>query len=506
MQNGDSLIAANWSLGGLRLDGLLHPLPKIGVRLKLDLELPFQGFDISFPVEIEVVRTVEDTGTIGVKFISLSERANDLMSHFIDDLIRGKMATVDDTICRIDIPVTPISTKPDANPTSEVPVRRWPIKTIVMSGTYLVLGVFVFLYLGLLIFNNTARMEVTSAVVSAPLAHLSMPVDGKIFPVSLEIGTNVKHGQKLARVVDTKIEIDISELQIQLEKGRRDLTRAREKLRIERERMKLYALVKRTNIDVARAKVEAAREALTSADRQFERLALLKTKRLITQFEVDQGLEMRRAAEARMKQVEFELEQVVATQSLSDRRHFDDQRFVADLDLLALEVESANSDVLLISKKLESLEHQQTSLEITAPFDGRIVSVNVTSVANVLQGRKIATIEKYAEPEITAFLNQDQIIHVGVNDNANVYLPSLGKSYKARVQKIDRSSLSLRLNASHYVWTGEKEKSASVALLLDLPESDRPFVTGGLPAVVVFSKRAKSGLLSGFRAAEIAGL
>lgn len=505
MQDGHVLVATNWSLGGLRLDGLPSPLPKIGQILSLELELPFQGFDISFPVEAEVVRTVENDGTIGMKYVGLSERANDLMSHFIDDLIRGKMATVDDTICRIDIPVTPISTEPDVNPSVEVPVRRWPIKTIVMSGTYLVLGIFVFIYLGLLIYNATARMEVTSAVVSAPLVHLSMPVDGQIYPVALESGTRVKQGQKLARVVGSRIEASIKELNIQLEKGRRDLTRARERLRIETERMKLYSLVKRTNIDVARSKVEAIREALSLADNRIERLLMLKNKNLVTQFEVDNGLDKRRSVEARLTQAEFELEQIVATQSVSDRRHFDQQQFVADLDMLALDVESANSDLLLTHRRLANLERQQSDLEITAPFDGRIVSVNVSSKAKVLQGRKIATIEKYVAPEITAFLNQDQIIHVGVNDDASVYLPALGKSYRAKVRNIDRNSASLRLNASHYVWNDEKAKSASVALLLELPEADRPYVTGGLPAVVVFSKRSKNGLFAGLSSFELVG-
>ncbi len=497
MEDGTTLVATNWSLGGVRLDGLTSPLSEIGEVLQLELELPFQGFDISFPVKAEVVRTVSTEGTIGAKFIELSERANDLMSHFIDDLIRGKMATVDDTICRIDVPVTPISTQPDVNPTADVPVKRWPVKTIVMSAFYLMLGVLVFLYLGFLIFSKTARMEVSSAVVSAPLVHLAMPVDGKVFPVALENGSIVKRGQKLARIEGSRIEANIADLKLQLEKDRRTLLRARERLRIETERMKLYSLVKRTNIDVARAKVEGAHQALASADSRMERLSILKAKKLITQFEVDKALGERRLLEARLKEAELELEQTVATQSLSNRRHFDQQRFVADLDLLALEVESANSDLLLTSENLEQLERKQAEMQLTAPFDGRIVSVMVSSQSSLLQGKKIATIEKSVAPEVTAFMSQDQVVHVGVNDDANVYFPALGKSYEAVVKHIDRSAAGFRLKASHYEWAGDREKSASVALVLKLPEEDRTYLQGGLPAVVVFSKRSKSGIWAG---------
>lgn len=116
LPDGASVMATNWSLGGIRLDGLNTkdaPLPAVQDVIDLTLTLPFQGFDINFDVSAKVVRTKEEDGMIACEFIELSERANDLMNHFIDDLVRGAMATVEDTICRIDIPVTPISTKPD---------------------------------------------------------------------------------------------------------------------------------------------------------------------------------------------------------------------------------------------------------------------------------------------------------------------------------------------------------------------------------------------------------
>ena len=100
LPNGAYTTAVDWSIGGLRIDGFSGRLPQKGKVFDLVLELPFQGFDISFDVKARVVRTVKEDRTIGFEFEELSERAHDLMRHFIDDLIRGKMATVDDTICR----------------------------------------------------------------------------------------------------------------------------------------------------------------------------------------------------------------------------------------------------------------------------------------------------------------------------------------------------------------------------------------------------------------------
>ncbi|MEP0940379.1 MAG: PilZ domain-containing protein, partial [Rhizobiaceae bacterium] len=201
--NGATVMATNWSLGGLRLDGLdtnKAPLPADQDVIDLSLTLPFQGFDINFDVSAKVVRSNNEEGMIACEFEELSERAHDLMNHFIDDLVRGSMATVEDTICRIDVPVTPISTKPDPNPTNEAPVRRIPVKTIVMSAIYCVVGLLAFGYLGILLYSGTMRMEVRSAVVSAPLATLKMPVDGIVRPIRFEMGALVRQGQEIARI------------------------------------------------------------------------------------------------------------------------------------------------------------------------------------------------------------------------------------------------------------------------------------------------------------------
>jgi len=131
--------AADWSLGGLRIVGFPDELPLAGDEIPLHLHLPFQGFDVSFDVMAEVVRSNSDNQSFAVKFTEVGEREGELMSHFIEELVRGSMSDVEDTIQRIDVPVTPASLEPDANPSEQVPVRRLPVKTITMTGVYILL-------------------------------------------------------------------------------------------------------------------------------------------------------------------------------------------------------------------------------------------------------------------------------------------------------------------------------------------------------------------------------
>ncbi len=492
--DGYSLMATDWSIGGLRLDDMQAELPKVGDTWKLTLELPFQGFDIAFEVEANVVRTVEETKTIGFQFINLGERANDLMSHFIDDLIRGQMATVEDTICRIDIPVTPISTKPDVNPSDEVPVKRLPAKLIIMSSLYSMLAIAIFGYLSILIYSKTMRMEVSSAVVSAPLATIKMPMDGILQPILLQEDMRVVAGQAIARIHDIRFETNLDEKRIQLDQAKRNLARTEEKYRIEEQRMTLYQIINKTDRQIAEARVQSAKQALVTSDAHLERLITLRKKGLVAESKVDELRRQQSTTLGRLKEAEFDLERATAMDAVSGRRYFNHKEFVSDLDILALEVEEANANVMAASMQVERLEVEKARMIIKAPFDGRIVSVKQPGNIMVLRNEQLFTIEKREQPTVTAFLDQQQILSVGLHDTAKIFIPALDRHIPATVSKIDRNSAFINDKASHYIWDDQKGKSAAVSLTIQLTEEEQNYIYAGLPAVVVFPKRSTSAI------------
>ena len=53
---GVRLRAADWSLGGLRIEDHPGPVPEVGALLPISLTLPFQGFEVSFDAKATVVR------------------------------------------------------------------------------------------------------------------------------------------------------------------------------------------------------------------------------------------------------------------------------------------------------------------------------------------------------------------------------------------------------------------------------------------------------------------
>lgn len=489
MPNGEIITARDWSLGGLRLEGMNGDLPSVGEVLDLTLQLPFQSFGISFDVSAKIVRSDAANGSLALEFVDLSERARDLMSHFIDDLIRGKMATIDDTICRIDMPVTPISTKPDVNPADAVSVRRLPMKTITMSLFYVVLGSLVFGYLGLLIFSKTARMEVDSAVISAPMATLKMPMDGILMPVRMENGLVLRKGQEIARIQNARLNARIDDQAIALEQTKQVLMRSKQRYRIETERMKLYQVITKTDLQISEARVASATEALAAADANFARMKGLHKKGLVQTARFEEALKRRAEAEAHLLEAQAKLERSTAMGGVSDRKYYNHKEFVTDLDMLALSVDEAQSAFALALMKMEKLQDSQSQLKIRAPFDGEIVSVQQTGLTNVLRNEPLLTIQQNVTPTVTAYLNQDQVLRVGLHDRVKIFIPSTGQHLEAVVEKIDRNSALLHAGDPTFTWKDGEDKSATVSLALDIRDQASSQVPAGLPVIAIFQKR-----------------
>lgn len=485
--------AADWSLGGIRIVAWNDAVPVVGEALALVLHLPFQGFDIAFDVETEVVRKI-DEHSFAVAFTKLPERAGELMTHFIDDLIRGKMASVEDTICRIDVPVTPISTKPDPNPNDDVAVRRWPIETIMMSVGYLVLGVVVFGYAAVLLYSTTMKLEVKTAVISAPLNTIRMPVQGRLLPVRYEVGQHLKKGDLIARISNPALDAKIEDTKLKVIRTREELLIVEQKARIEKERMNLYQLVSENDEEIAFARVEAQRETLKAADAHLIRMKELARDGFVTKSNLEEATLRKTTALAGLKRLELEHQQAIAMRSISKRRHYNHKVFVADLDLTEINVSAARMKLEMVLSELANLQRRKAQHVITAPNDGHLVAVFQAPDTIIDRNAPLLTLEESNALSVTAFLDQNEILEVGLSDKVSIYLPALDQFIDGTVNAIDRNASFLQPDATHYQWQSTDKRSAAVSLTIQRTHENRENLRAGLPAVVVFNRRITKDL------------
>lgn len=406
------------------------------------------------------------------------------------------MGSVDDTICRIDVPVTPISTTPTTSHPIETPLSRWPIRTILMSAGYILLGLSVFITLGVIFYSNFVRLEVSSSVVSTELQTLKMPMDGFVQKVRYDAGQSVFAGDVIMHITDRKLESTIANTKIRVEAAERNISRIKQKRHIEEERLKLYQIVSRTDRGIAEARLSAAREALKSADAQLVRMSKLLKSGVVTKAQVEKAKQAQAQSESQVREQSLILEKATAMDSVSGQRHYNHKVFAADLDLQALELVEAIELLDVDVKKLQLLEQRKEDLLIRAPFDARIVKLYQSEATGVARNEPLILIERSDQVSVTAFLNQAEVMEVGLFDQASVFVPALDVRLAAQVVRIDRNSLMLNQLATDYTWKDEKERSAAVILQLDVSEEIRSFVSAGQPAVVIFKRRRSKGPIS----------
>lgn len=507
--DGHRIKAADWSLGGLRVDDFPGEIPPPLKTVDLVLTLPFQGFDVTFDAKAEVVRSNADARMFAARFTELGERERELMSHFLEELVRGSMVDVEDTIQRIDVPVTPASLKPDPNPLQQLPVKRWPVKMVAMSAIYAVVGVLVFGYTGVLTYTNFFRMEVRTAVISAPVETITATADGRLEWVDVKPGDPVKAGEVVVKLIDSQLqkELDLAEIAVQEQKAK--LGSLKRRHIEELDRIRGYAAIEMKNIEQTRLELQALAQQLKIATQQEARLKMLGEKGFVTATKIEEAarqvITLRKDLEVR--RVELDARLTLSEQNVG-KRMYSGNATVGNVDLIGKSAD-IEADVRLQEHEIElaqqryiaSLRHKN-NLAIRSPFDGVVLELPHVDAANIRRGDIVAVIEQRRKREVTAWLNQDEVLRVGLGDEATLFVPAVGETLKARITRIDRTSGFVdeqkRAQNPGYRWRGSVDRTAKVTLAFTEPQkvSDAERYRSGLPVVVIFPQRTTNSVFA----------
>lgn len=490
---------ADWSLGGLRVEGFKGRIPAPGEDVVLRLGLPFQGFTIGFPAKGFVVRSNAATGTIALRFTELSERATKLMTHFLSELIHGSMAEVDDTIQRIDVPVTPVSTAPPKDTTPNVPFVRLPMKTLAFTAFYVVFGIIVFGYAALLVYGNVFRMEVETAVVSAPMETVRSPADGRIIWAGLKPGDKVAAGELVLEVEDNELEkeLDLADIEITARKAR--LAYLKRRQADELDKLEDFAAVDGRNIKRAKAIVAELTVKVRNAEAQYKRLRQLRQKGLATDTKLEEAEGAWAAARKDLATARLDLdEQASLAEKNIGSRHFTGDNFVGARAELDADIRLAEHEIGLAEQKQQALVKHRQRLAVHAPFAGIVHELPRVSGGTVRRGDVIAVIEQPKARTVTAYLTQDEVLRVGRGDKVLIYVPSLDYTLDARVARIDRTDGFVDEQNEQYSYRGARDRTAKVEL-----EFLAPALTGntlalesGTPVIAVFPSRSTNPILA----------
>ncbi len=500
--------AADWSLGGLRIEQHPGEVPIAGTEIPLHLTLPFQGFDVSFEAKGDVIRSDAATGMFAVRFTELGERERELMSHFIEELVRGSMVDVEDTIQRIDVPVTPASLEPTSLSPSlaKLPIKRWPTKAVAMTGIYAVLGLFIFGYTALLGYSNFYRMEVQTAVIAAPVETVTAASDGKVAWMAAKPGDPVKSGDLLLNIIDNQLEREIELADIAIKERKAQLVFFKRRQGDELARMKSFTTVESKNLEQAKIEVESVQAQINAAEQQYGRLAMLHRKGFTTDAKLEEAEKILQTLKKSRESRQVELRSQIEVANNSDGRwHFTGQNMVGEGAQLEAQVKLAEHEMLLTQQKHQALLNHRDRLGVRAPFDGTLLELPHVDRGTVRRGDVIAIVEQRRQRQVTAFLNQDEVLKVGLGDETLLFIPALGETLKGRIAQIDRTSGFVReqglAQGPGYRWRGASDRSAKVTITFHdaAKVADHERYRSGLPVVVVFPQRSSNSLMTSLK-------
>ncbi len=483
--DGAAVRAIEWSLGGVVIAGAAHVA---GQPVGLRLSLPFQGFDIGFEAAGLIESSDPQSQRTVVAFRDLGTREHDLLSHFIEQLVRGNMTTVDETIQRLDQPMAAAALAAVPAAPSQVVARRsrWPIRTAAMTVAYGLAGVAAFGYLASLVYTNLFWLEAQTSAISAPVENLVSLGDGMISWGTFKPGDAVKAGDVVLRLADNTLEREIEQAEIAVRERENKLAFLAR--RFENEKVRLGAIAGLSNLKTARtnAEFEGLQAKLRSAERELRQLPSSAAGPLA---QVRQRIVALKQAIA-VKDLEMNGRATLAREN-SGSHEIVGQSVIGDVDNLAAQIELAEADIAIAARRHQSYLNQRDRLALRAPFDGILRQLPHADSATVRKGDVAAIVERSAERGVTAYLRQDQVVRVQLGAAAIVHVPATRQTFRATVAEIDpargpKSDVARHGGSAGAAPRGE-EGMAAVRLAFTGPPTaiDLSIYRDGLPAVTM---------------------
>jgi multidrug resistance efflux pump len=197
--------------------------------------------------------------------------------------------------------------------------------------------------------------------------------------------------------------------------------------------------------------------------------------------------------------------QVELANTSDGRWHYSGQAMIGDVAQIEAQVRLAEHEVLLTQQKYQTLINHKDRLSVRAPFDGTLLELPHVDRGSVRRGDVIAVVEQRRQRQVTAYLNQDEVLRVGLGDEVLIFVPALNETLKGRVAQVDRTSGFVReqglAQGPGYRWRGASDRSAKVTItFLDSDKiSNQDRYRAGLPVVAIFPQRSTNSFVGSIK-------
>ncbi|SHH41486.1 Multidrug resistance efflux pump [Cognatiyoonia sediminum] len=361
LESGDEICIKSWSLNGVQYPEKTDILPKAGL-----LSIPFQGVDIQFDVRFK-----DGSHRRELLFDGLSGRQRETLAIFYRSILSGKMASTEEVITSLDTPVDLVPMTETNEEEIEGRAKQSPriLRVIWNVSLYLVLAVIVFGVIGSQVINRLAHVELLQARIVAPMTVLHTSQSGFVDQILVEPGQSVEQGQTLVHLNNPETAAALDDVRANIARYERLIFEAEQRLAEHRKQ------------------IEASREHLKEALRLVVAIV---------------GHENFAATTGTLSAQEAwnEIKRFDENRAAGIGRQFEMERH------LTHEVEDLRTYWSRLKRDLGNAKNVNDAVDIVAPTDGVIVSVDVFENQFLDRGVRVIEIEENTPRLVKAWLSE----------------------------------------------------------------------------------------------------
>lgn len=432
----------------------------VGDAVSVELVVPYQGFEVRFAVKARIVGLDATEQTLTGEFIEVDARQKEILETFVAGLIRGEMESFEGIIRRMDLPVTPVSLKPEIPLTAEE-ITQQERRRRLGGALYIAAGVLFSVALMVVVYTNLFQIKIRTAAMASPTDIILSPATGVVKSYSVAEREKIEVGALMLSFEDPQLEKEIQRAALKLEEALIGAGKAKTDANAK-------PVAQNTQeADSARASVRAMEANVSVMSQSVSRLKGLLAQGLTRKDVVDK-------AEADYYQAQSELNE--ARQRLGQLS----QKSTDKLSLLSI----AEGEYALLKEERERLA-------MHAPGTGSLLTYLIPQGASVRYGDPVAIFQHDTPRYVEAFLTREEAMDISADQEARVHFPSYGHTATYIVEEIDYASQLVGRREGRYTLeqaglTRDVRVKLSVAAEEDMQTLNR--IVPGTSAIVVFSR------------------
>lgn len=504
--SGRTFNASDWNEHGFRIPVTLKDLP-VEQSFPITVSIPHQGMDITFKTRAKPIWTAANPSASGFEFAGLDSSKVSFLEEFRDSSIERKTPHLVGSFeglsvpagNRVDTPqVEPVVPEPkpaQVEAPKAVETEALPKRSMLITLLYAGLGLLLTWFILSSLLTHFLRLNIDSAILSRPVERIVSPINGAVEAVYVKEGEAVTAGQALLQIDSLDSGRNISSAEAELDNATIKLAKAEAELAASQQSIGVYQALTQDKLEAAQSKFANVATSLRLAKSELDSAKMLQSENVISSLEFDAAASNYNRAKTLYDEAQAELSNVrLINKQTSSGTYYSAQRKEIDVNELKAARDVAAQRVELSQAKLSRVK-DNALYTLKAPYDAHVVTLHKSSGNAIVNAENIMVLEKSIKPVIEAFVSHSELSKIRMNSEAKVYVPTLDKSFTAKVVAIDPTARFTQEDTFRLSW--QESASNTVAaktsrVTLEIPDqvalSSDLSGLAGLPVEVSFKR------------------